>query len=146
MPSSTESAQIELAVAAAQRLGRRDFLKFTAASAALAATGFFPDAAQAAVPQGIRFMEEAEFAVFQRLTQVTLPVKGTQLAPLDSIPVMQTLDAALLGGMAPHELQGLGRRQGGRWAAENLRRALQQARRQEAAADAGAPPPPERGR
>lgn len=107
MPSSTESAQIELAVAAVQRLGRRDFLKFAGAGAALAATGFFPGAAQAAVPQGIRFMDEAEFAVFKRLMQVTLPVQGTQLAPLDSIPVMQTLDAALLGGMAPHELQGL---------------------------------------
>lgn len=107
MSSPTESEQIELAVAAVQRLGRRDFLKLAAAAAGLALTGFFPAAAQAAMPKGLRFMGEAEYAVFHRLAQVTLPVEGTKLASLDAIPVMQTLDGALLGGMAPHELQGL---------------------------------------
>lgn len=107
MPSPTESEQMELAVAAVQRLGRRDFLKLAAASAGLAAVGQFPTSAQASMPKGLRFMEEAEYKVFHRLMQVSLPVKDTRLASLEAIPVMQTLDAALLGGMAPHELQGL---------------------------------------
>lgn len=108
MPSPSESEQMELAVAAVQRLGRRDFLKLAAASAGLAAAGLFPSmAAQAAMPKGLRFMGEAEYKVFHRLMRVSLPVKGTRLASLEAIPVMQTLDAALLGGMAPHELQGL---------------------------------------
>jgi hypothetical protein len=107
MSSPTESEQIELAVAAVQRLGRRDFLKLAAVGAGLAASGFFPALAQAAMPKGLRFISGTELPVFQRLTQVTLPVKGTKLASLDAIPVMQTLDSALLGGMAPHELQGL---------------------------------------
>lgn len=107
MPSPTESEQIELAVVAVQRLGRRDFLKLAAVSVGLAVTGGFPAVAQAGMPKGLRFMGENEYRVFHRLMQVTLPVKGTRLASLDAIPVMQTLDAALLGGMAPHELQGL---------------------------------------
>lgn len=107
MSSPSVSEQIELAVVAAQRLGRRDFLKLAAVGAGLAASGFFPALAQAALPKGIRFMGDAEYRVFQRLMQVTLPVKGTKFASLDAIPVMQTLDAALLGGMAPHELEGL---------------------------------------
>lgn len=107
MSSPTESAQIELAVAAVQRLGRRDFLKLAAVGAGLALTGLFPAIVQAAMPKGLRFMGEAEYPVFHRLMQVTLPVEGTKLASLDAIPVMQTLDGALLGGMAPHELQGL---------------------------------------
>lgn len=106
MPSPNESEQIELALAAVQRLGRRDFLKL-AAGAGLALTGLFPAMAQATMPNGLRFMGEAEYEVFHRLMQVTLPVKGTKLAALEDIPVMQTLDGALLGGMAPHELQGL---------------------------------------
>lgn len=107
MPSPSESEQVELAVSAVQRLGRRDFLKLAAASAGLAAAGLFPAVAQAAMPKGLRFMGEAEYQVFHRLMRVSLPVKGTRLASLEAIPVMQTLDAALLGGMAPHELQGL---------------------------------------
>lgn len=107
MSSSTESEHIELALAAVQRLDRRDFLKLAAAGAGLALTGLLPAMAQAAMPKGLRFMGKAEYPVFQRLMQVTLPVKGTKLAALDDIPVMQTLDGALLGGMSPRELHGL---------------------------------------
>jgi hypothetical protein len=107
MSTPSESAQIELAVNAVQRFDRRSFLKFAAVSVGLAASGFFPGFAEAAVPKGIRFMDGAEFKTFKRLLRVTLPVKGTRLAQLEAIPVMQTLDTALLAGMAPHELQGL---------------------------------------
>lgn len=113
MSSSTGPEDIERAIAVVQGLSRRDFLKFAAASAALgglASMGLAaaaPSTAQAGVPDGIRFMGEAEYKVFHRLMQVTLPVEGTSLAPLADIPVMKTLDGALLGVMAPHELHGL---------------------------------------
>lgn len=107
MPSPCSSEHIDLAIAAAQRLSRRDFLRFATIGTGLAASGFLPAIARAAVPKGIHFMAEGEFTVFQHLARVALPVQGTPFASLDDIPVMQTLDAALLGGMAPHELQGL---------------------------------------
>lgn len=107
MPQTDCNEQIELAVAAAGRLGRRDFLKLTALGIGMAATGIFSAGANAEVPAGIRFIEEDQFRVFNRLMQVSLPVKGTKLASLDDIPVMKTLDAALLAGMRPHELLGL---------------------------------------
>lgn len=110
MPSAKKEECIEVAIAALQQFSRRDFLKF-AASAGVAAVGMssmaFPANAWASVPEGIRFMGEAEYKVFERLMRVTLPVAGTPLAQLDKIPVMKTLDAALLAGMAPHELEGL---------------------------------------
>ena len=52
-------------------------------------------------------MGEAEYKVFHRLMEVTLPVEGTPLAPLSDIPVMKTLNDALLGAMPPHALDGL---------------------------------------
>jgi hypothetical protein len=111
MTSFGKPENIEHAIAAMQQFSRRDFLKFAAASVGVASVGMLgialPSDASAAVPNGIRFMGEAEYKVFHRLMQVSLPVAGTTLASLDKIPVMQTLDAALLAGMAPHVLSGL---------------------------------------
>jgi hypothetical protein len=111
MSASNKPEHIEHAISAMRQFSRRDFLKFAVASASLVSTGVaglaLPSAAHAAVPQGISFMGEAEYRVFERLMQVTLPVAGTPLAQLDQIPVMKTLDAALLAGMAPHVLAGL---------------------------------------
>lgn len=103
------SEHIRDAIAAMERVGRRDFLKFAAAGvAALGVSGIAASSeAEAGMPKGLRFMGEAEYKVFRRLAQVTLPVEGTTLLSLDKIPVMQTLDAALLGAMAPHVLKGL---------------------------------------
>lgn len=99
------------ALAQIKRMGRRDFLKFGGVAAGLAgavATGLLsPGQAFAAMPAGIRFMGETEYAVFQRLTAVMLPVDGSQLLPIKDVPVLQTLDAALLATMEPHILQGL---------------------------------------
>ncbi len=93
------------------RMGRRDFLKFSSIAAGLAAavgTGLISSqTAFAGVPKGIQFMSESEYAVFRRLMEAMLPVNGTPLAPLEQIPVLQTLDAALLATMEPHILQGL---------------------------------------
>jgi len=108
MSSTTKPERITHAITAMQQFSRRDFLKFAAVSAGVASVGIAGIApALAAIPEGIRFMGEAEYKVFHRLMQVTLPVEGTPLAQLQQIPVMQTLDAALLGGMAPHVLNGL---------------------------------------
>lgn len=96
------------ALAQVARLGRRDFLKFSAIAAALAAGGLLaPGSARAALPPGIKFMSEGEYAVFRRLMEVMLPLEGTSLPPLKDIPVLQTLDGALLATMEPHILQGL---------------------------------------
>jgi hypothetical protein len=111
MTSFGKPENIEHAITAMQQFSRRDFLKFAAASVGVASVGMIgialPFDASAAVPNGIRFMGEADYKVFHRLMQVSLPVGGTPLASLEKIPVMQTLDAALLAGMAPHVLSGL---------------------------------------
>ena len=99
------------ALAQIQSMGRRDFLRFGAAAASLAAvsaTGLLaPATARAALPPGIKVMTEGELAVFQRLLAVMLPTEGSALVPPAQVPVMQTLDAALLATMEPHILQGL---------------------------------------
>ena len=91
-------------------MGRRDFLKASAVAAALLAAPaslLASRSAHAAVPEGIRFMSPSEYAVFERLMKVMLPLDGTPLVPLAQIPVLATLDVALLGTMPPHILAGL---------------------------------------
>ena len=100
---SHPSADVGAVVAAIGCLQRRDFLRFSAAVAAAGAAGF----AQAALPAGVKFMNEPEAAVFTRLAQVTLPVAGSPLAPWTPEALLQTLDAALLATMEPHILTGL---------------------------------------
>lgn len=90
------------ALAAAQQLSRRHFLR--AAAALTAAAG---GVSRAATAPAMKFVGPTEAAVFQRLMEVTLPVAGTPLLPLSQVPVLPTLDAALLGTMAPHVLAGL---------------------------------------
>ncbi|HSW16372.1 MAG TPA: hypothetical protein VLJ86_04040 [Ramlibacter sp.] len=96
-------ADVASVVAAISQLQRRDFLRFSAAAAATGLAG----GARAALPAGVKFMDEAEAAVFTRLAQVVLPVAGSPLAPWTPDGLLQTLDAALLGTMEPHILAGL---------------------------------------
>lgn len=77
---------------------RRHFLQ---AAALLAAT----PAAYAASP--MKFVGETESRVFRKLLDVMLPVDNSGLVPPSRIPVLETLDAALLATMEPHVLQGL---------------------------------------
>ena len=100
---SGQAADLGAVVAAIGGLKRRDFLRFAGAAgaAAYAAPG------QAATPAGLKFINEAEAAVFLRLAQVVLPVAGSRLAPWTPDGLLQTLDAALLGTMEPHILAGL---------------------------------------
>jgi hypothetical protein len=86
-------------------LRRRDVLR---AAAGLAGSGLLaPRAAHAALPPGVKHLNEAEAAVFTRLAQVVLPVAGTRLRPWTPAEILTTLDGALLAGMAPHILAGL---------------------------------------
>ena len=92
-----------------ERMGRRDFLKASAMAAGLwAATALVrPNQAIAAVPEGVVHLSVSEVAFFEHLVRVALPTEGSNLVPTEKIPVLQTLDAALLGTMAPHILEGL---------------------------------------
>lgn len=105
----TLESNTQQALARIERLGRRDFLRMCSAAASLAVMGaaFAPTGAFAALPQGIAHMSEAEYAVFRRLMEVMLVTDGTRLVPAKDMPVLQTLDGALLASMEPHILAGL---------------------------------------
>lgn len=85
-------------------LSRRNFLRFSAVGAAMAGTSGL---SFAALPNGVKFINESEAALFLRVAQVTLPVAGSKLVPWTSEGLLQTLDAALLATMEPHILAGL---------------------------------------
>lgn len=85
-----------------RNMSRRQFLKGAAALAPVTAFGVL-----IAAPVAMKFIGPTEAAVFQRLFEGALPVEGTALLPLAQVPVMQTLDAALLGTMSPEILAGL---------------------------------------
>jgi hypothetical protein len=91
------------AIDAIARLSRRDFVRFSAAS--LVVTG--AAGTHAAMPAGLKFMSESEAAVFAKLADVVLPVAGSKLVDLGHETILKTIDAALLGTMAPHVLAGL---------------------------------------
>jgi hypothetical protein len=90
------------ALQAIRGLNRRHFLQ---AAAALGAAGTL-GTVSASTPS-MKFVGETEARVFQKLLEVMLPVEGSPLLPPAQVPVLQTLDAALLGTMEPHILQGL---------------------------------------
>lgn len=102
--SHTPGAELGAVLAAIARLKRRDFLRFSGAAGVTALAG---GASLAALPPGVKFMNEAEAALFTRLAQVVLPVAGSPLAPWTPEGLLQTLDGALLATMAPHILTGL---------------------------------------
>ncbi|MDP3536402.1 MAG: gluconate 2-dehydrogenase subunit 3 family protein [Halomonas sp.] len=105
LPDNTRAA-----LSRVHQLSRRDFLKAAGGLAMVASmsTGLLGAAqALADMPTEIRVMSTSEYAVMHRLMEVALPTAGTSLVPPTSLPVMQTLDAALLEKMAPHLLAGL---------------------------------------
>ncbi|QTN42181.1 twin-arginine translocation signal domain-containing protein [Marinobacter salsuginis] len=107
---SQMSDQTKEAIDQINRISRRSFLKAASgiAVAASVGTGLLGAAsAFASTPEGINVMSASEYQVMRRLMQVQLVTEGTGLVPASEIPVMQTLDAALLATMAPHILQGL---------------------------------------
>lgn len=98
-----QPADLTAVTTALSRLKRRDVLRFAGAASAIGLAG----GTRAALPAGVKFINEAEAAVFVRLAQVTLPVAGSPLVPWGPEGLLQTLDAALLGTMEPHILAGL---------------------------------------
>ena len=107
---SQMSKQTKEAIDQINGLSRRSFLK-AASGLALAAsvgTGLLGAAnAFASMPEGIKVMSASEYQVMHRLMQVMLVTEGTGRVPASEIPVMQTLDAALLATLEPHILEGL---------------------------------------
>jgi len=102
--SHSPGADLSTVVAAIGRLQRRDFLRFAGAAAVTAVTS---GASRAALPPGVKFMNESEAAIFTRLAQVVLPVAGSPLIPWTPEGLLPTLDGALLATMEPHILTGL---------------------------------------
>lgn len=89
-------------------ISRRNFLNAACVAASAAACiSIFPTRAFSSLPNGITVMGEVEYGVFSRLTHVMLPVEGTTLVPPSQIPVLPTLDGALLATMEPSILKGL---------------------------------------
>lgn len=86
------------ALAAIRGMNRRHFLAIAVALGA--------GALHASVP-AMKFVGPVEARVFEKLFEVMLPVAGSPLLPPSQVPVLQTLDAALLGTMEPHVLAGL---------------------------------------
>lgn len=92
------------------RLGRRQFLKLSTLAASLAAgagTLLHATPAGAALPPGITHLTEGEYQVFAHLAQIMLPGPDSGLLPFGDVPVMQTLDAALIAPLDPTTRAGL---------------------------------------
>lgn len=107
---SQMSDQTKEAIDQINGLSRRSFLKAASglAVAATVGTGLLGAThAFASMPEGIKVMTANEYQVMHRLMNVMLVTEGTSLVPASEIPVMQTLDAALLATMEPHILHGL---------------------------------------
>ena len=52
-------------------------------------------------------MDATEHAVFTKMLTISLPTEGSLLIPPASLPVIPTIEGALLAGMPPHIRQGL---------------------------------------
>jgi hypothetical protein len=104
IPNAIDEESFKPAIQVMLGLSRRNFLRFSAAGAAMAGTSGL---SFAALPNGVKFMNESEAALFLRVAQVTIPVAGSKLVPWTSDGLLQTLDAALLATMEPHILSGL---------------------------------------
>jgi hypothetical protein len=87
-------------------ISRRSFLK--TASTVAAAVSILPTLnAFASEPADEALMTELERSVFEKMLKISLPTAGTSLIDPATVPVLQTLEGALLVGMAPHMRHGL---------------------------------------
>ena len=93
------------------RLTRRNFLKASGIAFGYSAFGsgmlFTGSSFAQQLPSDIVYMNEYEYQVLNHLMDIALPVTGTKLPSPHKIPVMATLDKALLGGMETHILAEL---------------------------------------
>jgi hypothetical protein len=87
-------------------LSRRGFIKAVTTIAAVVAATPAINAFSGILTDDNK-MDELEQAVFSKLVQVCLPTEGTSLVDPATLPVVPTIEGALLAGMAPHIRQGL---------------------------------------
>lgn len=93
-------------VAGEIQLNRRRFLK--AATSIAAAFALLPlERASAGILTDASRLTASERKVFEKILKISLPVAGSSLVDPASLPVIATLEAALLAGMAPHIREGL---------------------------------------
>lgn len=89
-----------------KNISRRNFLKtvsvVAAAISALPVVNTF-----AGVLTDDSRMDELERAVFAKMMKIALPTEGSSLVDPASLPVLATIEGALLAGMAPNIRQGL---------------------------------------
>ncbi len=52
-------------------------------------------------------MDKTERAVFEKMLAIALPTEGSSLVDPASLPVISTIEGALLAGMPPHIRKGL---------------------------------------
>ncbi|MBU0884625.1 MAG: twin-arginine translocation signal domain-containing protein [Gammaproteobacteria bacterium] len=87
-------------------ISRRSFIK--TASIVAAAVSILPTlSAFAGESTDEARMTDLERSVFHKLLKISLPTDGSSLVDPATLPVLQTLENALLVGMAPHIRQGL---------------------------------------
>lgn len=87
-------------------LNRRRFLQAASGIAAAAAT--LPISQTfAGILTADNKMNALEQQVFQKMLEISLPTQGSSLVDPASLPVIPTIEQALLAGMAPHIRQGL---------------------------------------
>lgn len=87
-------------------INRRKFLKTASMIAAAAAVlpsvstiaGVLTDAAR---------LQDAERKVFEKVMKISLVTEGTKLVDPNTLPLIPTLEGALLAGMPPHIREGL---------------------------------------
>ena len=89
------SAQIQEGLAP---LNRRAFLK-TGLGVAVAASSVLTLGCSSEVPvdPALKALSASQQALFQRLTHILLPTKGTTLASVDSVPVLANIDQLFAG-------------------------------------------------
>ncbi len=88
------------------KMSRRHFLKIT--STVVAAISALPVVNVFAVQLTDESrMDDLERAVFAKMLQISLPTAGSTLVDPASLPVLATIEGALLAGMAPNIRQGL---------------------------------------
>ncbi|UTW01757.1 twin-arginine translocation signal domain-containing protein [Amphritea atlantica] len=87
-------------------ISRRHFIKKTAMIAA-AITALPVVNAVAGVLTDESRMDDLERAVFAKMLKIALPTEGSTLIDPATLPVLPTIEGALLAGMEPHIRQGL---------------------------------------
>lgn len=85
---------------------RRQFLKL-ATAISVTVVSLSPMQVMAGILTDENKMDATEQAVFKKMLTIALPTNGTNLIDPASLPVIPTIEGALLAGMPPHIRKGL---------------------------------------